>query len=402
MEQKKSGAGQLGTDIGTGIAKGLHFAADLAEAGTKGAIKGVGDTLSLIGDVGAKGTDLVTNLATLGHGTNLDEGEGWIDKGNKEMARRLDESNLIDSEWGKTKAGQGALKVADIAGNIASPGGIWTKAFKGLKIGTKALKALKSTPAAAKELEALAKLGNKIEQSQVDEIIGKYAPDVISKATSMVGKSTKMPDVLTKMLETKTPEEVTLIVSKYPGLAAKMKSFSEGLKKTGENVQKVVGGGVAGAATMQQNNDTGISIPDADANDNELKKAEAELPTEDGDEKDGGGVYGPGKTNANFEAKVVDIPATERKSEAGSKVDMNSPDEKKAIASFEELKKENPNLNIAQSISDYMRARKLDSSFDNRAKLAKEFGIKNYMGTGAQNIELFKIIKEQEDSALTM
>lgn len=107
-------------------------------------------------------------------------------------------------------------------------------------------------------------------------------------------------------------------------------------------------------------------------------------------------------TYPNMDAAVADIDINNKPDTSTTKIDVNHPDEKKAIATFEELKKANPNLNITTSISDYMRARKLDPSFLNRGRLAEKFGIKNYMGTGAQNIELFKKIQEEDDNTLTM
>ncbi|GIN59256.1 hypothetical protein J8TS2_35750 [Lederbergia ruris] len=44
------------------------------------------------------------------------------------------------------------------------------------------------------------------------------------------------------------------------------------------------------------------------------------------------------------------------------------------------------------SIVDYLKAKKMDSSFANRAKLAAEYGIKGYSGTAKQNLDLlFKL-----------
>ncbi|GAB3065143.1 N-acetylmuramoyl-L-alanine amidase [Salinicoccus sesuvii] len=42
------------------------------------------------------------------------------------------------------------------------------------------------------------------------------------------------------------------------------------------------------------------------------------------------------------------------------------------------------------SVVNYLDDRKIDSSYNNRARLAKTYGIKNYQGTEAQNIELLK------------
>ncbi|MBI0578578.1 N-acetylmuramoyl-L-alanine amidase [Neobacillus cucumis] len=45
------------------------------------------------------------------------------------------------------------------------------------------------------------------------------------------------------------------------------------------------------------------------------------------------------------------------------------------------------------SIVDYLNSIGEDSSFSNRAKLAEQYGIKNYTGTAAQNLKLLDILK---------
>ncbi|MGP9043330.1 M15 family metallopeptidase [Cytobacillus kochii] len=46
--------------------------------------------------------------------------------------------------------------------------------------------------------------------------------------------------------------------------------------------------------------------------------------------------------------------------------------------------------NIATSIVDYLKSKKIDSSFSNRKKLAKQYGINDYEGTPEQNILLLE------------
>jgi len=46
------------------------------------------------------------------------------------------------------------------------------------------------------------------------------------------------------------------------------------------------------------------------------------------------------------------------------------------------------------SIVDWLNANKMDSSFSNRAKMAKKLGIKNYRGTAAQNIALLSKLRK--------
>lgn len=69
-------------------------------------------------------------------------------------------------------------------------------------------------------------------------------------------------------------------------------------------------------------------------------------------------------------------------------------DEPKKTPSVDELAKSNPKLNVRTSIVDYMKARGMDSSMANRKKVAEEFGIKNYVGSKDQNIELYKRITQ--------
>ncbi|MCZ1180111.1 DUF3597 family protein [Alkalihalobacillus clausii] len=51
-----------------------------------------------------------------------------------------------------------------------------------------------------------------------------------------------------------------------------------------------------------------------------------------------------------------------------------------------------PKPKSGEGIVDYMKRVGMDSSYANRAKLAQQYGIKNYEGTAAQNIELLKKI----------
>lgn len=51
------------------------------------------------------------------------------------------------------------------------------------------------------------------------------------------------------------------------------------------------------------------------------------------------------------------------------------------------------------SIVDYLKAQRLDSSFEGRKKLAKEHGIKNYKGTEKQNIDLLNKLQKKPSSS---
>jgi GH25 family lysozyme M1 (1,4-beta-N-acetylmuramidase) len=51
------------------------------------------------------------------------------------------------------------------------------------------------------------------------------------------------------------------------------------------------------------------------------------------------------------------------------------------------------------SLVDYMKSKKMDTSFANRAKLAKQYGITNYTGTAAQNLALLAKLQANEKPA---
>ena len=48
------------------------------------------------------------------------------------------------------------------------------------------------------------------------------------------------------------------------------------------------------------------------------------------------------------------------------------------------------------SIVDYLKSIGIDSSFDNRKKLAKEYGISNYTGTAEQNTKLLNLMRDKK------
>jgi hypothetical protein len=408
----KGWAGNFGTNVGDFVGNGLHFVADLGESVAKGAIKWVGNTFDLAWDIAAGATDFVTNAVSGGHGTKLMKEEGWIDRGNKRFGKMIDDAETIKSNWWEAKAGKGALKLGELAGEIFLPGaGELIGLLKGIKVGKNALTVIRQTPAAAKEISALAKLGKAVTQPEVDAIIAKYTPQVIDKALKAaegpVGKK------LLKMLANSSPAEVEAAVSKYP----KLRAIWNTMGKVKDASGKVIAAGALGAFTKANANrsDDGVSLP-PQIDEKELQAMNDEAPDveETSDEEgynitqheDGTASFvshqdGSTKTFKSLEEAKADIKKGNPEP-SDKKFDATSPEEKKAIATFEELKKANPNLNVTKSISDYMQARKLNPSFENRARLAKEFGIDNYMGTGAQNIALFKIIQDKEDNTLTM
>ena len=52
-----------------------------------------------------------------------------------------------------------------------------------------------------------------------------------------------------------------------------------------------------------------------------------------------------------------------------------------------------PQTSTSESLVDYMNSKKMDSTYGNRAALAKKYGIDNYSGEGYQNLELLRILK---------
>lgn len=46
------------------------------------------------------------------------------------------------------------------------------------------------------------------------------------------------------------------------------------------------------------------------------------------------------------------------------------------------------------SIVDYLKSVGTDSSFNNRKNIAKQYGINNYKGTAAQNIQLLNVVSK--------
>lgn len=61
-----------------------------------------------------------------------------------------------------------------------------------------------------------------------------------------------------------------------------------------------------------------------------------------------------------------------------------------------------PALNTSTSIVDYLKSTGQDSSFNNRKKLAADYGISGYSGTAEQNISLLKLLKNGSAPAPVM
>lgn len=71
---------------------------------------------------------------------------------------------------------------------------------------------------------------------------------------------------------------------------------------------------------------------------------------------------------------------------------ISQPTQDQLKAEIKKLKEGNPELNPETSITDLLKALKLDSSIENRKKLAEEVGISSYTGTAEQNIALHKAV----------
>lgn len=90
------------------------------------------------------------------------------------------------------------------------------------------------------------------------------------------------------------------------------------------------------------------------------------------------------KTGASGTAGSDSTPERQAPAKSG-------PATKEQIASnLEKLQMENPGLHVKTSIMDYMKARGLSGSLDDRKRIAAENGIKGYSGLKEENIELYK------------
>lgn len=57
-----------------------------------------------------------------------------------------------------------------------------------------------------------------------------------------------------------------------------------------------------------------------------------------------------------------------------------------------------PSPSTSETLVGYLNSKKIDSSFSNREKLAKQYGIKNYTGTADQNTKLLDLLKKGASS----
>lgn len=84
-------------------------------------------------------------------------------------------------------------------------------------MGKDALVAMKNSPKVIEELTNLAKLGKKVEQSQVDDIFAKYGANAVNKAA----KATKIPKALQKLIDDKLSPEQIEAIAKTDGVIRK-------------------------------------------------------------------------------------------------------------------------------------------------------------------------------------
>jgi len=102
---------------------------------------------------------------------------------------------------------------------------------------------------------------------------------------------------------------------------------------------------------------------------------------------------GFGTANASTQASP-DAPTAPQAGSASPSSGTPTPEQLKA--KLEELKNANSKgsekLNPESSIVDLLKALKLDSSMENRKKLAEEVGISSYDGSAEQNIALHKAV----------
>lgn len=91
---------------------------------------------------------------------------------------------------------------------------------------------------------------------------------------------------------------------------------------------------------------------------------------------------------------ISTVPVT-KSSEAKPEAHEGPATKEEIVGHLQKLQAEHPGLNVKTSIMDYMKARGLTGSFEERAKIAAENGIHGYKGTAAQNIDLARRIREK-------
>lgn len=424
-QDTRNGANKAGASFVSGLWDLIHFGKDVVQEAGKWLVRAGTWAASFVWDAAAIGTDFVTWAgAEIGNiwselafgergglqGTNFSDSDGFLDKVDKSAHEGLDKALPITSKWGKTKAGEWALGIVSGAAEILAPGlGI----FKGLKIASKAAWVLRKSPKAIEELQALAKLGKKIDQSQVDEIVKKYAanPAILDKAM----ESTKIPKVLEKMIKSKTPEEIEKMLYKYP----KLSKIWNGIKGTA-TVWTI------GVWVTHDFDKSGISLPGEDTLGDELEKEEQSIgstPVEkfrwydlskntDGSvsflSKEKGRVGLMKKFGSIDEAKAyinkMNIWNKDVATVADVKKSVFTPEEEKVAAKkLEDLQKNDPELDILATVELYMKDNHYDVSQEGLKKMAEKLGIPNFTGNSqVQNYELFRRIREENDTLNSM
>lgn len=394
-------AANVGAGIVNSIGGAISFANDLMddakwfawELAVKWAAwlgRGLANTIDIAGDGAALLTDAISwGVATMtGHpedATNYSGKEWIIDKVNKHVQGGFDQiEDATKSKVGKTTVGKFISDGVGIAWELLSPGwptAVAWKLGKWFMIAKEYIPFIKKSPQAIAELKALmewaAKIGKKVDQSEVNAILSKYAPEVKTMVTkaltkgdaALAAKSTikllddpKKIDLLEKIAAS-SPEE---IASKWPKISA--------LIKTGK-----LAGKLWVAETIRR-----LEQPEIDAIDEELNAQEA--PKEPTKETPNDGITFPDMpTSKDFNpsewSKFNKVEDTQTVS-----------DKKKEL---ELLKEKNAGtLNASSSVVDLMKMLWANSTMEARKMLFEGLTSKPYEGTAEQNIQLKALVEE--------
>ena len=111
------------------------------------------------------------------------------------------------------------------------------------------------------------------------------------------------------------------------------------------------------------------------------------------------------KTNVKTELeenKTLPVTKTVESDNAVKKVTKTNDNPPRATVSVAKKSNTVNTLNVATSIVDWMKANNLDSSFENREKLATNYGIIPYIGSAEQNVKLWNHLKDSLKQELTV
>lgn len=212
MEERKS----VMWNIWTWLWKLIAFVPDVIESWIRWSSKWIVDLVDFSWDIAGWATDLVTNLVTGWNWTNIWSKEWWLDKASKKTKWVIDKYwDTIKSDIWETAAWKWILWAAELAWEVFTPWAwLLTGWLKWLKIWKKAWDSFKKIPWAKKELDLLIKSWNKIEQSQIDDLVKKYwawAVDTVKKEATAPAKyiwDTKELKIWLKDLKNLKAEEI--------------------------------------------------------------------------------------------------------------------------------------------------------------------------------------------------